>query len=303
VVAAVIWGSSFVAVKLGLEGAPPVAALFLRFAIAAAASTIVLRALGPLRVAVMRHPLVLALGLTNAVGFVFQYLGLAETNSAVAALLANIGVVVVALLSVKLLGERISGKLAAAVGLTFVGGSILATRGDLAALATPEFRGALLIAMASVIWSVFVVLNKLALRRGVGSEAEITWAVFVLSAVMLLPAVVLMEGLPSLSYSAVAWGSIVYAGVVCSSFSFLIYMVGLKGLSATVTAVVTVIEVIVAFVLTAVVFGILVTGVAAVGAALALIGIVLAGVAEESFRTTDEARATPAPPSPRDSAP
>src|SRR6267378_673941 len=156
-VAASIWGSSFVAIKLGLEGAPPVALLFLRFVVAAAASTILLRALGPLRLSVARHPLVLGLALTNAVGFVFQYLGLVETNSAVAALLANIGVVVVALLSVRLLGERISAMLAVAVALTFVGGSVLATKGDLAVLATPEFRGAVYIAIASVIWSAFVV--------------------------------------------------------------------------------------------------------------------------------------------------
>jgi len=289
-VAAAIWGSSFVAIKLGLEGAPPVASVFLRFAIAAAASTAILRAFGPLRAAVLRHPLVLALALANSIGFVFQYLGLAETNSAVAALLANIGVVVVALLSVQLLGERISGKLAVAVALTFVGGSVLATRGDLSVLSTPEFRGAVLIAVASVIWSVFVVLNKLALRRGVGSEAEITWAVLALSALMLLPAVVLMEGFPTLSYPPVAWASILYTGVVCSSLSYLVYMVGLKGLSATVTAVVTVLEVIVAFALTAVIFGIIVTGIAAVGAALVLGGILLAGAAQESAGSRPEAR-------------
>lgn len=290
--AAAIWGSSFVAIKLGLEGAPPVTSSLLRFAVAAAASTVVLRALGPLRASVLKDPLVIAISLANAVGFVFQYLGIAGTNSAVAALLANIGVVVVALLSSVVLRERLSARTALAVTLAFAGGSILATRGDLSTLGGAEFRAAVLISIASVIWSVYVVLNKVALDRARHTEAEIAWAIFALTTLITLPFALALEGVPRLAYPAVAWGAILYTGVVCSSLSYVIYMKGLKRLTATATAVLTVAEILVAFALTAVVFGYVVTGVAALGAALVVVGIVLASL-REGNATGDEGAGPP----------
>jgi drug/metabolite transporter (DMT)-like permease len=276
--AATVWGSSFIAIKLGLAGAPPVTSVLLRFAIAAAASTVILRAIAPLRLSVLKDPYVVAISLANAGGFALQYLGLADTNSAVAALLANVGVVVVAVLAATWLHERISGPVAVAVALTLVGGTLLATRGDYSQLGTPEFRAAVLIASASVIWSLFVVMNKAALDRGRASEAELTWGVLLLSVVWLVPATLLVEGVPTFAYPPVVWWVALYTGVVCSSLSYVIYMVGLKGLGATVTSVITVAEILVAFVLTAIVFGYVVSGVAAVGAGLVLGGIALAGL-------------------------
>lgn len=274
--AAAIWGSSFVVIKVGLEGAPPVTSAFLRFAVAGLASGLILRRLGPVPMAVLKDPLVLALAGANAVGFVLQYLGLAHTNSAVAALLANTGVVVVAALSSVYLHERIRGPTAAAVVLAFAGGSLLATRGDLSTVGGMEFQGAILIAVASVLWSVYVVLNKITLERTAHSEEEIAWAVLALTALLTLPAAIAMEGVPSLNYSWQAWASIVYAALACSSLSYVIYMKGLRRLSATAAAVLTVSEVLVAFILTAVVYGLVVQGAAALGAGLVLVGIVLA---------------------------
>jgi drug/metabolite transporter (DMT)-like permease len=63
---------------------------------------------------------------------------------------------------------------------------------------------------------------------------------------------------------------------VCSSIAFVVYMMGLKELAATSVAVITVAEVLVAFVLTAAVFGTVLTGWAAVGSSLALLGIGMA---------------------------
>ncbi len=274
--AAAIWGSSFVVIKLGLEGAPPVTSTFLRFALAGLASGLVLRRLGRLRWGVLRDPLVLGLSVANAVGFVLQYLGLAGTNSAVAALLANLGVVVVAALSAVYLHEKVRAVTAAAVVLAFAGGSLLATRGDLSNVGGTEFQAAVLIAVASVIWSVYVVLNKVTLERTRHSEEEIAWAVLALTALWTLPAALLAEGAPSLNYTPQTWASILYAALACSSLSYVVYMKGLRRLSATAAAVLTVSEVLVAFVLTALVYGYVVQGAAALGAVMVLVGIVLA---------------------------
>ena len=73
--AAALWGSSFVVIKLGiLAGGPPVTLSLLRFVVATVVSLFVVKMAGPLKFAALKDPLVLAIGLTNAAGFVFQYL-------------------------------------------------------------------------------------------------------------------------------------------------------------------------------------------------------------------------------------
>ena len=274
-----MWGSSFVVIKVGLEAAPaapPVTLSMLRFVVATVVSLVIVRAAGKLRFAALKDPLVIGIGFTNAVGFIFQYLGLATTNSAVAAVLANIGVVVVAALSALYLHEKISRRTAVAVIFTFAGGSLLATGGDLSNVGGAEFAGALLIGLGSVVWSVFVVMNKVALERGPHTESEITWATLAITVAATLPVAFALEGLPTLAYSALTWGAVLYTGIFCSSIAYVIYMMGLKELPATSTAILIVAEVLVAFALTAIVFGTVLTGVAAIGAALVLGGIALA---------------------------
>jgi drug/metabolite transporter (DMT)-like permease len=274
--AAAVWGSSFVVIKVGISGAPPVTLSLLRFVVATAASLAIVRFSGPIRLAALKDPLVVTIGVANAAAYILQYLGLATTDSAAASLLANIGVVVVAALAALYLHEKVSRVTAVAVVLTFAGGSLLATRGDLSTVGSDAFRGAVLVGASSVIWSVFVVLNKAALARGPHTEGEITWAVLALTALLSAPAAVALEGVPTFAYSAAAWGAVLYTGVLCSSVAYVIYMAGLRELPATSTAVLTVAEVLVAVGLTAVVFGTVLTGVAAVGAALVLAGIALA---------------------------
>jgi drug/metabolite transporter, DME family len=301
--AAAIWGSSFVVIKLGLgdpggavAAAPPVTSSLLRFAIAALASTAILRAMGPIRVGALKDPLVGAMALSNAVGYALQYMGLVQTNPAVASLLANIAIVVTVLLSAAVLHERISARTAFAVTLAFVGGSVLATRGDLNSIGTPEFAAAAMIAVSSVFWSVYVVLNKMALERGTYSEGELTWAIFVLTALATVPIAFALEGLPTFGYSPVAWGSILYSGVLCSSVAFVIYMVGLRELPAISTAVLTVAEILVAFVLTFLVLGEGLNAITAVGAGLVVGGILLTTLrAAKRDQPTAEAAAAPAP--------
>jgi drug/metabolite transporter (DMT)-like permease len=288
--AAALWGSSFVVIKLGLAGAPPVTLSLLRFVVATFVSLAILRAAGPLKLRALKDPLVVGIGLTNAAGFVFQYQGMADTNSAAASLLANIGVVVTAALAALYLHEKISWQVAVAVLFTFAGGFLLATHGDLSSFGSREFQGAVLIGIGSVLWSFFVVLNKVALDRGVHSEAEITWATLAITAAATLPVAVALEGVPTLAYSAVAWGAVLYTGILCSSVAYVIYMVGLRELRATSTAILTVAEVLVAFVLTALVFGTVLTGVAAAGAGLVLAGILLASRADRK-RAKAEAEA------------
>jgi drug/metabolite transporter (DMT)-like permease len=301
--AAAIWGSSFVVIKLGLgdpggavAAAPPVTSSLLRFAIAAIASTAILRAEGPLRPGALRDPLVVAIALSNAVGYALQYMGLVQTNPAVASLLANIAVVVTVLLSAAVLHERISARTALAVTLAFAGGSVLATRGDLNSVGTPEFAAAAMIAVASLFWSVYVVLNKMALERGKYSESELTWAIFVLTALATVPIAFALEGPPTFQYSPVAWASILYNGILCSSVAFVIYMVGLRELTAISTAVLTVAEILVAFMLTFIVFGVGMNGITAVGAALVVGGILLTSLRADAKKGRDPSLAAPAPP-------
>jgi len=247
--------------------------------VAGLVSTLLLFARRRMRWGVFRHPTVIVLSLLNAGGFLLQYWGLNETNSAAASILANVGVILVAILAVAWLGEKMTARLAAAVFLAFLGSVLLVTRGNLSSLAAPEVRGPLMVAVASFLWSLFVVINKDALSKNIATGEEISWAVLALSGIFLLPAAVVVDGAPTFSYSGEGWAVALYTGIFCSSLSYIIYMRGLSGLPATVASVIIVAEVLVAFVLTAVVFSYIVGGWEAVGGALVLVGIVLASLA------------------------
>ncbi|MGH9369874.1 MAG: DMT family transporter, partial [Thermoanaerobaculia bacterium] len=89
---AVVWGSSFVAVRHALDTAPPLALLFWRFAVAAAlAGAALLLRRGPRPRGFGRDGLVL--GLVLSLGMSLQVIGQAQTTATKAAFLTGLAVV------------------------------------------------------------------------------------------------------------------------------------------------------------------------------------------------------------------
>src|SRR5208282_6599092 len=87
IVSSVLWGSGFVAVKIGLSYINPFVFAFLRMGVAGVIQLGVLMSLGGVRLQTLKKKSVWALGLLNAVGFTLQFVGMQFTTAARTALL------------------------------------------------------------------------------------------------------------------------------------------------------------------------------------------------------------------------
>jgi drug/metabolite transporter (DMT)-like permease len=135
IAAGLLWGSSFVVVKIGLSDLNPYWFVFLRFSTAALVALVAasLAKKGRETLRLLRHPLVLWLGVTNAAGFVLQFRGQTLTTAGKAALLVNANTIFVAVASWFVLHERLgrAKTLGVAVGMA---GVCLVTTGGRAAV-------------------------------------------------------------------------------------------------------------------------------------------------------------------------
>ena len=150
-VAAALWGTSFPAVSLGLEGGiDPTSFVLLRFAIAAPIMMIVAFALGRDVMGVFRTRAAWVLGVLNTVGFLCQFIGQQYTAASVAALLVNLSVVLAAAGGAVFLKERLGRVKVLGVSLAFSGTVLIATGGDLGTITGGELLGDVLYLISEI---------------------------------------------------------------------------------------------------------------------------------------------------------
>jgi DME family drug/metabolite transporter len=267
-VAGVLWGTSFVSIQWGLDdGFHPVVFVGVRFIIAFGSALAVAAFLGPLNTGLLKSGHVWGLGLTNTGGFVFQYASLGLTTATKAALITNLSLIVVAPLSYYWLGERFTWhKVVALMALVprftwhkvvalmalVPGVFLLTTGGDLDALGGSEFLGDMLSLAAGISWAFYIIISKRILEDpDVTVPALTLWAMGTTAAFLVpMAGITLAVGGASLSQvGQVGWAMAVYTGLFCSTVAYLFWTGGLRGLTATVSAVLLLIMIVVAAVM------------------------------------------------------
>jgi drug/metabolite transporter (DMT)-like permease len=88
-IANILWGSSFVSVKIGLAYVNAYSFAFLRLALASVILVPILTVSGRFNFSSLKNPLIWMLGLLNGLGFSLQYLGMLSTTAAKTALLVD----------------------------------------------------------------------------------------------------------------------------------------------------------------------------------------------------------------------
>src|SRR5208283_4050731 len=96
IISSILWGSSFVSIKIGLDYVNPYDFVFLRLAVASAIMVSALFLLGRMRLSAFKEGSVWILGLLNGVAYSLQYIGLLYTTAGKTALLVNLNVIMVA---------------------------------------------------------------------------------------------------------------------------------------------------------------------------------------------------------------
>ena len=275
--AGLLWGSSFSVIKLGLRSIDPYWFVFLRFAIASLLIVVYMCAVGKIRHvgALLKNPLVLWLGVVNAAGFIVQFKGQTMTSAGNAALISNSGTISVAIASRFVFRERFGPFKLLGVILGMVGVFLVTTGGRLSVSLGDAFLGDMLVLVAALTWTAFILLNKKIVgERGIDVRALTGAMVIVTTGTALPVALVLGRGaFPRLTPEL--W-SIPYTAVLCTIIPFFLWTWGLRFISATTSSVIMLSEVVFALALAFAVLGERLTAAGFAGSALIILAVVLA---------------------------
>jgi DME family drug/metabolite transporter len=277
--AGVLWGTSFVTIQLGLDdGFHPMVFLAFRLLVAFASALVLVAYLGGLDAWLLRDPWVWALGLTNSAGFVAQFFALDLTVATKTALITNLSLIFVAPMSYIWLRERFTPLRIGALLAVIPGVILLTTGGDLDALRGSEFIGDMLALLAGFSWAFYIIISKHVLRDERVKVTRLTLWVMGTTAVFVVPlgAAVMAQGTSPISdVGTVGWGMVVYTGLFCSTLAYMLWTRGLQGVTATVSAILLLVMVVVAAVMDYLVFDTEMGIVAWLGAGILLVAMVM----------------------------
>lgn len=277
VLAAVLWGTSFLVNDAGVRLVHPAAFSFWRFAIAAVASVAVAIAARAFDPRIYRDPVLWALGAISAAGFLSQYVAQTLTTPARTALFVNSNVLVVALLSWIALRQPPRARTLAAMAIALVG-VVLLQSGELAG-GSP--LGDLLAFLCGTCGALMFVLFPGQLRKT--NAWNLMAGIFVGTALFTLPFAAAASWTAPVP-PAVSWPAILYSAIATSTIAYTVWAFTMHRLTPTTSAVLLLLEVLVAAALSVSIGRETVTWLAASGAVLLLAGVVWLSVPPRAER-------------------
>lgn len=300
VAASVLWGTAFPATKLIVDRVDPLFITAARLGIGALLGFGVLAAMGRLDTRFLRDPVVWGLGLVNSLAFNLQNVGLAYTTASKTALLVNVNVVVIAILMAVVYRERVTGRKVLGITVGMGGVVVLATKLNPAALAGGEFVGDLLVLGSGIAWAFYVLGLKKMVDRG-GDYIALTTVVLATTAVFSLPPLAFAGGaLPS---DATGWVGVAYLGLVPTFLPLLLYTLSLETISPTVSSLLVLLEIVVAALLSVLLFQEVLDAFTLAGGALILLGSYVTALGDREIPEPGASGLAPLPPGSRDPEP
>jgi len=241
ILSSILWGTSFVASKIGVGHVDPFYFGMMRWVIGAELLLLIAFLTKKFRPEVFRSKLVWGIGLINAVGLTLQNVGMTQTTATNTVLLVDINVVFVAIISYFVLAEKVTRYTVYGLLFGLVGVGFVSTGGDLSQLTQGSFVGNVLVFSAGVVWAFYIVFQK----KLVGPRTEplmISAAVVTSTAIFSLPIAFLF----TTNYALDLTGSaiMVYLGTVCTGGAWLLYIMGLRGKGATESSIILLLEIV-----------------------------------------------------------
>lgn len=251
----VLWGTSFVAMKIGLAYVDPYSFAFLRLVVAAVFSAVLVFLRERPQFSVLRDWRIWVLGFLNAGGFVLQYVGISYTTANRTALIVNSNVAFTAFLSWSLYNEPMGLSNLLALPLSVLGLFLLVTGGNLATLSGGQMIGDLLVLLAGLIWSFFLVLNKDMVSRSGASVSQMVVWVMLVTTIGIAPTAFLLGDMTSAVVPWNGWVAVVYTAVICTVAPYWLLTRAQRYVGTTLSALVMLVEVVVAIVTSALILG------------------------------------------------
>ncbi|MCW4044087.1 MAG: DMT family transporter [Candidatus Bathyarchaeota archaeon] len=273
VIAGFLWGTSFPAIKIGLQYMDPYTFAFLRFLLAALVMLSVSLLTKNFSFNFNKKRLILFLGLANGLAYLLQYIGMVYTTASKSSLFINLSAVWVALLSPILLKEQLGSKKALGVAASLVGVVLMTTNLDFSSLSQGTVTGDFLVIGAGVLWAIFMIYNKPLVKDSKNLLQSMMW-LLLFTLLPLLPTAAFSTG-NFTSLPLDAWLAIAYTAVFCWVIPYYLWLKGLKHISAVTSGIVLLTEVVVAMAIATLVLGEMLTVVSGVGAVFIIIAILL----------------------------
>ena len=247
----ILFGTSVPVIKLGLGLLPPSLFAALRFSLSSVLVLLLLRRKGWVDWSLLRSRPIWVVGFVNAFGYVLQFQGQKFTTSSDAALIIGTAALMIPVLSWVRGSEKIAAKKGLGVLSGFSGASLVVTRGQAVSLGRSEFQGdVLILATAVTIALVFIFSKDLVVQKG---GRAVTGGMILVTSLLLMFAIPLDQGASvNLGWEAVFY--VVFLAVVATLGAYYFLMKGLETVSPTVSSIILPIEVIVAVVLSVIIF-------------------------------------------------
>ncbi|HSF06602.1 MAG TPA: EamA family transporter [Methylomirabilota bacterium] len=287
--AAVSWGTtgSVTTILVQRHGAEPLVIGLARIVVAAALLLSAARLGGAsLRLARADLGRCLLMGACMAAFQAAYFTAVVMTGIAVTALLAICSApLMIAMLAAAVLGERLTVRIVAALGLG-VGGTVLLVAGPAGLATGPRLAGGAGLALtAGLAYALYVITAKVSLARS--TPLPLTGLSFTAAALVTLP--VLTWSTAPLEQLARGWPWLLYLGGVTTAGAYAAYTSGLRRVPATVAGVVTLLEPLTATLLGVLAFGEPLGALGGLGAlallgAIALLGFRLNGTGSAARR-------------------
>jgi drug/metabolite transporter, DME family len=267
--ASVSWGTtgSVTTLLVTRAGATPLVIGAVRTLIAAALLLGLARGLGALSIHRADRWRCVALGVCMA-GFQAAYFSaVTMTGIAIAALIAICSApLMIAGLAAATLGERLDGRVLAALGLGVAGTALLIVGPRTTADVSARFAAGVALALtAGLAYALYVVIAKASLART--APLPLAGVNFAVAALILAP---LLAAPDAGRQIALGWPWLLYLGAVATAGAYAVYTIGLRDVPASVAGVASLLEPLTATLLGVLAFGERLGAAGAVGAALLL---------------------------------
>ena len=276
ILAGMLFGTSVPVIKLGLGFIPPDTFVALRFSFASAIIVFLLRRRGWVQLDLFRSRQIWIIGFINALGYVTQFQGQLVTSSSNAALIISTAALMIPLLSLIYLHEGMGMRKVAGVSSGFIGTALVVTRGQALNLGSSEVLGdVLILGTAVTIALVFVLSKDLVEQKG---GRAVTGGIVLVTTLLLLPTVP-FDWNQSINPAPAAWFYVLFLAVFATVGAYYFFMKGLESVSPTVSSIILPIEVVVAVVLSVIIFADPFNLYSGTGALLIIAGVVLVSTA------------------------
>jgi O-acetylserine/cysteine efflux transporter len=276
ILAGMLFGTSVPVIKLGLGFIPPDTFVALRFSFASAIIVFLLRRRGWVQLDLFRSRQIWIIGFINALGYVTQFQGQLVTSSSNAALIISTAALMIPLLSLIYLHEGMGMRKVAGVSSGFIGTALVVTRGQALNLGSSEVLGDLLILGTAVTIALVFVLSKDLVEQKGGRA--VTGGIVLVTTLLLLPTVP-FDWNQSINPAPAAWFYVLFLAVFATVGAYYFFMKGLESVSPTVSSIILPIEVVVAVVLSVIIFADPFNLYSGTGALLIIAGVVLVSTA------------------------